>query len=122
MCDLSEKFGGHCESVVNPAGRVLALDGNRPLALGGGRPSQNDILNGRWSNDCCLSCSGSAFKALLIVKLMTSRAEWKRVTAEIAKEARCSLGDEMLMTCLTKIAALLLRCVFRWVISSSSVA
>ena len=47
MCDLSEKFGGHCESVVNPAGRVLALDGNGPLALGGGRPSQNDILNGR---------------------------------------------------------------------------
>jgi hypothetical protein len=39
--------GGYYESVVNPAGRVLALDGNRLLALGGGRQSQNDILNGR---------------------------------------------------------------------------
>jgi hypothetical protein len=34
--DLSQKFGGHCESVVNRADRVLALDGNRILALGGG--------------------------------------------------------------------------------------
>ena len=38
-------MSGHRESVVDPAGRVLALDGNRLLALGGGRPSPNDILN-----------------------------------------------------------------------------
>ena len=74
--DLSEKFGGPCENVVSPAGRVLAL----------------------W------------VEMVDIAKELLSIVAW------------CSLGDEMLTSRLMKIAALLKRCVFCLVFSSSSVA